>query len=114
MPDDIARFVAAGEEARAQLGAVPGGHVTLVDMRGMHIQTQESVAGFARVLANPRNRARRVAFVVERGLSRMQIQRIATAPSARFFPTIAAAEAWLLKDHEAGTLRSDHRPAATN
>lgn len=101
MPSDVGRFVAMCDEAVAQLGSLPHGHVTLVDMRQVHIQSQESVAAFERVLAKPRYRARRLGFVVERSLSRMQVQRVAASRDARFFLTVAEAESWLMEPPEA-------------
>lgn len=98
MPADIDRFAAARADAYGVLLCAANEHVTLVDMRGMQIQSQECVDGFARVLGDPRHRSRRIAFVVERSLSRMQIQRITMGRAARYFTAIEAAEAWLLGD----------------
>jgi hypothetical protein len=52
MIEDIARFCEARNGAVAHLTCPRGQHVTLVDIRGMKIQTQESVDQFKAVLAD--------------------------------------------------------------
>ncbi|WP_294196958.1 hypothetical protein [uncultured Sphingomonas sp.] len=94
-PDDVARFVAARDEAHRRLTCAPHGHVTLVDMRTMQIQSQETVAAFQRVLANPDATSRRLAFVVARSLARLQIKRAASERDAAYFTTLEEAEAWV-------------------
>lgn len=94
-PDDVARFVAGRDAAHRQLRCAANAHNTLVDMRAMEIQAQETVAAFQQVLADPRTRSRRLAFVVARSLARMQIRRAADARDAAYFTTIEEAEAWL-------------------
>lgn len=47
-PDQMAGFDKARREAYAQLRCAPNQHVTLVDMRGTLIQSQDIVDAFAR------------------------------------------------------------------
>ena len=96
--DDVARFVAARDAAHRQLRCAANAHDTLVDMRKMEIQAQETVTAFQQVLADPRTRSRRLAFVVARSLARMQIKRAADTRTAAYFTTIDEAEAWLATD----------------
>lgn len=95
---DIARFVEAQTIAYRQLRCGPNQHVTLVDMRGMHIQAQDSVTGFQRRLADPTVAARRIGFIVSRSLARMQIKRATTGLQAAFFESEAEALVWLLQE----------------
>lgn len=96
-PGDIARFVAARDAAHRELRCAPNQHLTLVDIRAMHIQAQDSVDGFRAVLANPDTVSRRIAFVVARSLARLQIKRAASGRDAAYFTTIEDAEAWLFE-----------------
>lgn len=95
-PADIARFVAARDAAFRQLKTRPNEHLSLVDIRAMDIQASESVMGFQQVLADPRYRSRRIAFVVGRSLAAMQIRRAAKGRDTQFFDELDEAEAWLL------------------
>ena len=95
-PDDVARFVAARDAAHRQLRCAPNAHATLVDMRAMQIQSQETVTAFQQVLGDPRTVSRRLAFVVARSLSRLQIKRAAAERSAAYFTTMEEAESWVL------------------
>ncbi len=97
-PDDIARFSAERNRIHLALRCQPNQHLTLVDMRGMVIQSQESVDRFQALLANPATRSRRIAFVVARSLSRMQIKRAAASRDAGYFMTTDEAMAWLLDE----------------
>ncbi|MFK3890658.1 hypothetical protein [Sphingomonas sp. NPDC079357] len=94
-PDDVARFVAARDAAHQQLRCAPNAHATLVDMRAMQIQSQETVAAFQQVLADPRYTSRRLSFVVARSLARLQIKRAASEREAAYFTTVEEAEAWV-------------------
>lgn len=96
--DDIARFGTQRDHAHQKLRCLPNRHLTLVDMRGMVIQSQESVDRFQTMLANPATRSRRIAFVVARSLARMQIKRAAANRDAAYFMTIEEATAWLVDD----------------
>ena len=93
LPPDVARFAAALAIEFALLGPGFNPHVSLIDIRGMQIQTQESVEAFGRVLASPTYAASRRGFVIEPGLARMQIKRIATTREPRYFEDVAACEA---------------------
>ncbi|MEG8041203.1 STAS/SEC14 domain-containing protein [Sphingomonas sp. LR60] len=94
-PDDVERFVAARDAAHRQLRCGPNAHVTLVDMRAMQIQSQETVTAFQQVLADPRHTSRRLAFVVARSLARLQIKRAASEREAAYFTAVDEAEAWV-------------------
>jgi hypothetical protein len=96
--DDITRFAAERDQAHRTLRCLPNRHLTLVDMRGMGIQPQDSVERFQSILANPATRSRRIAFVVARSLSRMQIKRAAANRTAGYFMTVEEATAWLLDE----------------
>ena len=96
---DIARFMVERDRAHALLQCPPNRHLTIIDMRGMEIQPQDSVDRFQAMLANPATRSRRIAFVVARSLSRMQIKRAAADRDAGYFMTIDEATAWLLDDN---------------
>lgn len=95
-PADIASFVAERDAAFRQLKTRPNEHLSLVDIRAMDIQASESVMGFQQVLADPRYRSRRIAFVVGRSLAAMQIRRAAKGRDTQFFDELDEAEAWLL------------------
>ncbi len=96
-PDDVDRFVAARDAAHRQLRCAPNAHVTIVDMRAMQIQAQETVAAFQQVLSDPRMVSRRLAFVVARSLSRLQIKRAAAERAAEYFTSLEEAECWVLR-----------------
>jgi len=93
--DDIARFVVARDAAHGQLHCAPNQHMTLNDVRQMDIQTQESVLAFQAVLANPRHRSRKLAFIHASTLARMQLRRAAANRAVEYFATVEEAERWL-------------------
>jgi hypothetical protein len=96
--DDIAAFLEARRRAHAELGCAPNQHLTLNDLRTMKIQSQEVVAAFRDMLADPAFRSRRLAFVAAQTLARSQLVRALggrDARDARFFDYIEDAEAWL-------------------
>ncbi len=101
--EDIVRFVAARDQAHRLLKCAPNGHVTLVDIRGMKIQSQDSVESFKHVLNNPKFASRRLAVVVAQSLARMQIKRAASERDAQYFDSIEGAESWLLAPDAAPT-----------
>jgi hypothetical protein len=94
---DIDAFVGARNAAYRDLHCRPHQHRTLVDIRGMKIQSQRSVEAFAKVLADPSYASGKLVFVVEASLARMQIERAAAGRGAGFFLSVEAAEAWLLQ-----------------
>lgn len=96
-PDDAARYVSALRAAQARLQTRPNEHVTLVDMREVKIQLQDSVTLFRGTMTDPTYRSRRLALVTAGGLTKLQIQRAAEGRGASFFTSIAEASAWLLQ-----------------
>ncbi|GAA0675399.1 hypothetical protein GCM10009102_29560 [Sphingomonas insulae] len=95
-PADICRFSEARDDAHHMLRCGPNEHVTLVDIRGMQIQGQESVAEFAALLSRKEHASKRIAFVVSQSLARLQIQRAASGRDAGYFiDDPIAAEQWL-------------------
>lgn len=95
-PIDVEMHVAARDAAHEQLTSGPNEHVTLVDVRDMKIQQQDIVKAFSSVLADPRHRSRKLAFVVALSLARMQLLRATASRDARYFTDIDEAEAWLM------------------
>lgn len=96
-PDDVLRFQQARDLAYQRLTCPPRQHVTLVDIRGMHIQSQDAVAAFGKLLANPSHTSKALAIVVSRSLARMQIQRVATGLNVSYLTDdLEAAERWLM------------------
>jgi hypothetical protein len=98
--DDIAGFLAAREKAHARLTCGPNQHLTLNDLRGMKIQAQDIVDAFRGMLSDSAYRSKRLAFVVSPTLARSQLTRAIAGRDARFFESIAAAEAWLFTGAE--------------
>jgi len=95
-PADIARFVAARNDAHRLLTCGANQQVTLIDIRAMDIQAQDSVAAFRAVLVDSARASRRLAFVVPQSLARMQIQRAADSRAAHYFGSLEDAEHWLM------------------
>ncbi|HWK34828.1 hypothetical protein [Sphingomonas sp.] len=95
---DIDRFLEARAEAHKALTCAPNAHLTINDLRGMKIQSKDSVARFGALLAGPEYRSRRLAFVVGPTLARGQLARLITHRTARCFDTPAIAEAWLFDE----------------
>jgi len=95
-PADVERFVADRNDAFGQLTCGPDQHLALVDARHVKIQQQDAVEAFQALLANPPLRSRKLAFVVSHSLACKQLQRAAAGRDARFFHSVAEAEAWLL------------------
>lgn len=96
-PDDLGAFMPEFRRAYAELRCGPNEHLTLVDVRELAIQSQEAVAQFAALLADPRFHARRLACVAACTLARSQLNRaLAARRDARVFAEPAEAEAWVL------------------
>ncbi|MCG6119064.1 MAG: hypothetical protein MEP44_00295 [Blastomonas sp.] len=95
-PTDVEMYVAARNAAHAKLTSGPNQHVTLVDVRDMKIQHQDIVKAFGGVLADPRHRSRKLAFVVALSLARTQLLRATGSRHAQYFTDVAEAEAWLM------------------
>lgn len=108
---DVEAFLRAREKAHAALGCGPNQHLTLNDLRGMKIQSQEIVAAFRDMLADPEHRSRRLAFVAGPTLARSQLMRALQSRDARCFEDIATAEAWLLAEElDLAPYRADAAP----
>lgn len=101
LPGDVSDFFQARRKAHKLLGCAPGRHLTLTDLRAMHILPQETVAAFAALLTDPQSRAHRLAFVVAPTLVRSQLLRALAGRDSRCFADRAEAEAWLLEEDEA-------------
>ncbi|HYD11397.1 MAG TPA: hypothetical protein VEC11_00970 [Allosphingosinicella sp.] len=97
-PADIHAFLEARRRAHAELRCAPNRHLTLNDLRGMKIQSQEGVAAFRDMLADPAFRSRRLAFVAAPTLARSQLVRALDGRDARCFDEPGEAEAWLLDE----------------
>src|SRR5688572_7316516 len=111
--DDLADFVRERRRMHRDLGCAPNMHLTLNDVRGMKIQSQEVVTAFREMLTDPEHRSRRLAFVASPTLARGQLIRALSNREARCFEDPASAEAWLLAEdlqapplHRARTLAS--------
>ena len=104
-PEDIAGFVEARKKAHDALGLAPNAHVTLNDLRDMKVQSQETVRAFQAILTAPEYRSRKLAFVVDRNLAAMQLERTLVARDAKIFTDIASAERYLFGEEERAPLR---------
>jgi hypothetical protein len=97
--DDISRFQTELLLAHKRLSCGrKGGPLTINDISGMMIQSQEVVTRWGAFLADPAHRSRRLAFVVGSSLARMQLQRAIGEREACVFTDAAAAEKWLFAD----------------
>jgi hypothetical protein len=97
--DDIARFQDELLVAHRRLGSgVRDGPLTLNDVSGMMIQSQDVIARWGTFLADPAHRSRRLAFVVASALARMQLQRVIVGRNARVFTNAVEAEQWLFAE----------------
>ncbi len=96
-PEDAARYVAARNSAQTKLRTQPNEHVTLVDLRNVRIQLQDSVTLFRQTMTDPAARSRRLALVTAGGLSKLQVQRAAAGRGASFFTCFDEARRWLLE-----------------
>jgi hypothetical protein len=96
--EDVRRYGTAIEEATRSLGGHPTRQRMLNDITGMQIQPQEVVAAFATFVADPRYSKRKVAFIVEASLARMQLNRVKVERYSRSFGTRAEAETWLFAE----------------
>jgi hypothetical protein len=99
-PADVAAFLQARRRAHDELRCPPNWHLTLNDLRGMKIQSQEGVAMFREMLSDPAYRSRRLAFVASQTLARSQLMRALDGREARCFDSVEEAEAWLLAADE--------------
>ena len=73
-------------DALRQLYCKPNHHMTLVDVTGCQIQSQEVVTQFQKLVTNPAFRSRRLAFVTGSSMIKMQLRRFISDDSyARIF-----------------------------
>jgi len=93
--DDVEGFLEARRMAHARLLCGRNRHLTINDVTGMKIQSQEIVAAFREMLSAPDYQSRRLAFVTGPTLARSQLMRTLVNRNARCFDDQAAAEAWL-------------------
>jgi len=94
---DVNDFLAVRDKAHHRLTCGPNQHLTLADVREMRIQPQEAVGRFGAMLADPRQRSRKLAFVFASTLARGQLMRAAEGRHARFFTDMDEAKAWLFE-----------------
>jgi hypothetical protein len=92
---DVDRFALAYRQGLERLQGY--GHLTLADIRGMKIQSQDIVAAFSSFMSSPRVRSRKLAFVCASTLARLQAERLTDRKDVKFFESPHEAEAWLLE-----------------
>ena len=68
----------------------------------METQSQDAIGEFQRLLSTPETLSKRIAFVVTKSLSRLQIQRAARTARQTTSPPFPKAESWPFAD-ERGT-----------
>ncbi len=100
--EDVDAFFDARRKAHAALGLPPNRHLTLNDLRSMNIQSQDVIQAFQKGLANPEEKARKLAIVVDAAMARGQANRAINAADTRYFTDVESAEAWLFADEETG------------
>jgi hypothetical protein len=93
--DDVSAFAAEQLATYAILAADKGRHRTLCDVSDCKIQLQDVVEAFRQLLTNQDLMSARMAFVTGSSPAKMQIRRLITRDSCRFFETAAEAEQWL-------------------
>lgn len=103
--EDVAAFVEARKKAHAELGLAPNAHMTLNDLRGMKVQSQDTVRAFQAMLTAPEYRSRKLAFVADRNLATMQLERTLVARDAKIFTDIPSAEAYLFAEEDSAPVR---------
>jgi hypothetical protein len=100
-PAVLDAYLTARRAAFAQLRCPVTHHLALTDVREMKIQSQEMVAAFGTLLADPATRSRRLAFVTASTLARQQLRRAIGHRDARCFTDMDEAQAWLLSGEPA-------------
>ena len=98
---DVTAFFDARRRAHAQLGLPPNAHLTLNDLRGMKIQSQDVIQAFQAGLAVPAEKARKLAIVIDAAMARGQANRAIASVDTRYFTEVEPAEAWLFADEPA-------------
>ena len=97
--DDVLALAEALLEALRRLTCPPSAHITLIDVRGLEIQSQETMDAFEALLSAREHRSRRLALVVAPTLARMQVERaLASRPGVACFASPYDAAAWLLDE----------------
>ena len=91
----IAAFDRARRPAYARLTCGPNQQLTLCDISGCNLQSQEAVAAFRGVLAERSLFSRRLALLTGSSLARMQARRILDRDTVACFVEEADAMAWL-------------------
>ena len=94
-----ARYMAARAAAFRELRCGPNEHLSLSDLRGMNIQSQEIVTAFAAMLAQPTYQSKRLGLVIGSSLARMQLSRALgtrAGGNAQVFQDYDEAEHWVL------------------
>ncbi len=95
-PADVDRVHQARDRAHSLLTCPANQHVTLIDIRDVNIQPQQSVDAFLVLLSDTQYHGRRIAFVTAASLARTQAKRAAAKRGAGYFETVDQAEEWLL------------------
>ncbi|ANC86789.1 hypothetical protein [Sphingomonas sp. NIC1] len=94
--ETLADFRRALEDAVARIRATGREPVSLCDYSGAMVQSQEVVAGFIAMMADPAVRSRRVAVYTGAALTRLQAERANRDHAEfRYFVDRDAAVAWL-------------------
>ena len=98
--DGVARLARAKAAAIQSLGGRSDDHVSIVDVTGCKIQSQDVVTAFASMMGDQALASRKTAFVAGPGcLIRLQIRRTtAHRDSARMFDNVDTARHWVLSD----------------
>ncbi len=91
----VAKMVLERNAAVKRLGCAPNMHLTFCDLSSYILSSPEIVAEFQSMVADPRYSSRRLAFVIDASLARMQVRRIAQRPGVGYFLSTDEAEAWL-------------------
>lgn len=94
--ETIRAFGAARYPVIARLGCARNQHITLCDIAGCSLQSQESVAAFQQVLGEGDIRSRKLAMVTGSSLAWMQARRILNRDELACFDTEPEAMQWLL------------------
>lgn len=74
-PESFHRYVAARRAAFAQLSGEACDSASVVDLTDMKIQQQDLVAAFSAMMADRSLRSRRLAFIINSPLARLQLRR---------------------------------------
>jgi hypothetical protein len=91
----VAKMVVERNAAVKRLGCAPNMHVTFCDLSDYVLSSPEIVGEFQTMVADPRYSSRRLAFVIDASLARMQVRRIAKRTDVGYFLSADEAETWL-------------------